>query len=164
VHEARNVRTLPSAVTAWWSRFVKAWRKIGNAYRNRNLPPPKLRGCEAFVMPDHAPLIPKVIEPVVPEPVAIALPTPSYDDSAEQSCARKTRYATEDRANAVAIQCWHERSTWLRAYSCTFCGGFHLTRSNAPPRMKPGWRLPKISERQENTMRNERQRRRRRRV
>jgi hypothetical protein len=133
----------------WWARFVKAWRKIGNVYQHRTRPPADLLGCEAFVVPDHAPLVPLV--PRSDHEHALRL------DTIDRSCGRKARYSTEDFANTVGIQCWQERNIWLRPYSCTFCG-WHLTRSNAPPRMKPGWRLPKISERQQNTMRNARQR------
>lgn len=76
-----------------------------------------------------------------------------------RSCAGKNRYDTEDKARAVAVQCWHDRRVWLRVYACE-CGGFHLTRRDAAPMMREGWRLPRISERQRNIDRKRNKRRR----
>jgi hypothetical protein len=130
-----------------WNGLVKLWKKIGNAYKNLTPPPPNLPGSHGFVKPDHTPLEPRA-----------RLIDHAPIDVVARSCGTKKRYATEDVANAVAIQCWHDRHVWLRAYACEICGGFHLTRSNAPPRMQAGWRPPKISERQQNLQRK-RQRR-----
>lgn len=77
-----------------------------------------------------------------------------------RSCLDKKRYGTEDVAKAVAIKCWYERKTDLRAYACEVCGGWHLTSINAAPMMKAGWRLPKTSQRQ---MADQRERKKRRR-
>lgn len=64
-----------------------------------------------------------------------------------RSCFEKKRYATEDTAQNVATQCWYERQVDLRIYSCSDCGGYHLTSVNTEPTMKEGWRLPKLSAR-----------------
>lgn len=34
-----------------WNSFLKQWRKIGNAYANRQPPPPDMPGCHDFVRP-----------------------------------------------------------------------------------------------------------------
>lgn len=143
------------ATMLWWLRFIKTWKKIGNAYMHCTPPPLELRGREWFVMPSHAPLVMR--SQAVPSTID-HVPV----DAVVRSCGTKARYSTEDMANAVAIQCWRDRNVWLRAYSCAICGGWHLTRRDAAPRMRSGWRLPKISERQENTLRNMRKRQRRR--
>ena len=77
-----------------------------------------------------------------------------------KSCASKNAYPSEDKAREVALDCWRERRVWLRAYACPMCGMFHLTRSNAAPVMKPGWRPPAKSQR---ALARERRRRRMRR-
>lgn len=65
-----------------------------------------------------------------------------------RGCFQKKAYSTEDVARGVAIQCWKDRGIWLRVYACEVCAQFHLTKADAPPMMKEGWRLPKKSRRQ----------------
>lgn len=77
-------------------------------------------------------------------------------------CRGKKRYATEDAARATALRCWEARRVWLRAYPCVEqdgCGGWHLTRLDAPPVMQAGWRYPKKSRRQQALERKQRRRR-----
>lgn len=76
-----------------------------------------------------------------------------------KSCASKNAYPSEDKAREVALDCWRERGVSLRVYLCD-CGQYHLTRSNAAPVMKPGWRPPAKSQR---ALARERRRRRHRR-
>lgn len=85
-------------------------------------------------------------------------PPPNAADLA-RSCTTKKRYDSEATANTVALDCWHQRSVWLRAYACMACGGFHLTRSDAPPKMKPGWRMPEPSKQKKAQLRRARRRR-----
>jgi hypothetical protein len=81
------------------------------------------------------------------------------NDDVERSCTSKTRYGSEADANRVAADCWKLRRTWLRVYACTFCGGFHLTKTAAMPPMNVNWRPPAKAERDR---RKDQQRRRRR--
>lgn len=81
-------------------------------------------------------------------------------DIVVRSCGSKKRYPTEGSANSTAIQCWYDRKIRLRAYACEICGGWHLTKSGAAPRMREGWRLPKLSEREQNIRRKQERRRR----
>lgn len=135
-----------------WRRFVKLWQKLGNAYANRNSPPLGMPGCEGFVLPDHAKLVPRAVE-IVPVPVVLVPSGPVDVVAVYRSCGTKSRYSTEEIANAVAIRCWQDRGADLRAYSCELCGGgWHLTKRGAQPRMREGWREPKISERQQNIL------------
>lgn len=50
------------------------------------------------------------------------------DDGAASDCYRKKRYPDEAYARKVARRCFDERGALLRAYPCTRCGGYHLTR------------------------------------
>lgn len=82
----------------------------------------------------------------------------------QRSCFGKTRYPTEETANAVAAKCFAERGTWLRVYRCDVpacAGGYHLTHHRALPPPKAGWRPPAKSKRQEAFERREQRRRRR---
>lgn len=86
--------------------------------------------------------------------------TPDDPAFVRNSCGTKQRYSTEQLARDTAVRCWHERRVWLRAYACSVCGGWHLTRDNAPPMMKPGWRPPEKSQCQLAFERKQRRRRR----
>ena len=56
-------------------------------------------------------------------------------------CARKNRYSTESFALDVARQCREARGALLRAYGCTKCGGWHLTKLDPDVEdERPGWR------------------------
>lgn len=77
-------------------------------------------------------------------------------------CVGKTRYSTERLAKDVARDCWFDRRVSLRVYECPKCAGFHLTKSNAEPVMKPGWRLPAPSREAKARQRRQGRRRRRR--
>ena len=46
-----------------------------------------------------------------------------------RECEAKTRYVDEHQANKGAGRCERERGLPLRAYECSFCGGWHLTRT-----------------------------------
>lgn len=82
------------------------------------------------------------------------------EQDATRACFEKKRYTSEAQAQFTATECWYKRRVWLRAYACTSCGGWHLTRKDAPPAMQPNWRLPKISERARNEQRKRRRGRR----
>jgi hypothetical protein len=166
-HYATQAAARPRPMDAqWWSRFVKVWKKIGHAYSHRNPPPKNLPGCEGFVIPDHAPLVPRA--PIAPPAAEIVQPSEFVAvapllaqapvDLVVRSCGTKRRYSTEDLANTVSIRCWQERGAELRAYSCAICAGWHLTHQSAPARMREGWRPPKISERQQNIQQKPRSR------
>lgn len=43
-------------------------------------------------------------------------------------CFSKKRYSSEGLANTVAQKVLSERNIKLRAYYCTGCAGFHLTK------------------------------------
>jgi len=43
------------------------------------------------------------------------------------SCTKKTRYFTLDRAMLVAKSIYVKQGTILRVYQCDFCHSFHLT-------------------------------------
>jgi len=47
--------------------------------------------------------------------------------TADRSCWRKSRYATEDQARRMAARCMDARGEPLRSYACHECGGWHLT-------------------------------------
>ena len=66
----------------------------------------------------------------------------------ERSCRLKHRYGSEADANAVAAKCFARRGTWLRAYQCDECGGWHLTHTDALPPANANWRPPAKSQRQ----------------
>lgn len=46
-------------------------------------------------------------------------------------CASKRVYRTEKYALGVAKRCEERRGVKLRAYSCPYCGNWHVTK--APP-------------------------------
>lgn len=78
-------------------------------------------------------------------------------------CAGKKCYSTEQLAKDVARDVWYARGVSLRVYACPKCAQFHVTKSNAEPAMKPGWRLPAPSrEAKARQRRQDRGRRRRR--
>jgi hypothetical protein len=50
---------------------------------------------------------------------------------AKEVCSEKDRHASEADAYAAAsrrVGNWHDRPAALRAYLCTECGGWHLTK------------------------------------
>lgn len=142
----------------WWNAFVKAWAKIGNAYKNNNAPPVNMLGCERFVRRCDQEIVVKTPS-APPPPLPPALPTPAVDVVAViSSCASKARYSSIEVADAVAVRCSAERGVALRSYVCDLCGGVHLTRRGVSQvkNEKPGWREPKISERLLNIARKNR--------
>lgn len=58
------------------------------------------------------------------------------------SCTTKKRYSDEQVARDVARSVWFRRGVSLRVYACSLCGGWHLTKLDAQPVMRPGWRPP----------------------
>jgi hypothetical protein len=65
--------------------------------------------------------------PAPPPPPALILDTVDRFDL-ERQCTSKKRYPQAGIAAGVAARCFAERGHALRAYACTLCGGFHLTR------------------------------------
>lgn len=74
-------------------------------------------------------------------------------------CFGKKRYPTAQIATDASTAVWYARRVSTRVYECVACGGHHLTSKNAPPRMKPGYALPKISAREQARRRKQRHRR-----
>lgn len=61
---------------------------------------------------------------------------------ATAGCAQKNAYPSEKTARDVALQCWRDRGVDLRSYHCHSCKHWHLTKQDAEPMMRPGWREP----------------------
>jgi hypothetical protein len=76
-----------------------------------------------------------------------------------RSCYGKRAYPSEPHADSVANRVWCERKVSLRVYWCDGCSGWHLTKLDAPQRMKPGFRPP-LRPAAERAAYNERRRRR----
>lgn len=78
-----------------------------------------------------------------------ALTPKSEGQLAQSGCTSKSRYGSEAFANMIAADVFRKRGVALRAYLCTLCGGWHLTRSHAPvPESHAGWRPPAPSRRE----------------
>ena len=43
----------------------------------------------------------------------------------KKNCTNKVRYQTLDLAQSAARDA-NKRTTWINAYKCQFCGGFHI--------------------------------------
>jgi len=52
-------------------------------------------------------------------------------DQVMRSCLTKHRYKSRHQAMNMAAKVMSRRGTNLRAYSCPFCFGWHLTRRGA---------------------------------
>lgn len=131
------------AINSWMKGWRRAWKMIGADYANR------AKNAE--------PVLPPVLVTLAEIAPTVVTPIKPYDT--ERSCGGKRRYSTEDVANAVAVRCFNARGVSLRVYSCSLCGGFHVTKQRAASMMRDGWRPPKVSERQENIERKRRVRR-----
>lgn len=46
-----------------------------------------------------------------------------------RGCRSKHRYPTEGEARAVMASIRRGRATWTRCYECSFCGGWHITKT-----------------------------------
>lgn len=53
--------------------------------------------------------------------------TSEYGMSAHYSCGRKARYPTKEDAIGMAAARVSRGPSFLRAYHCPYCGGWHLT-------------------------------------
>lgn len=82
------------------------------------------------------------------------------DPSLLNGCVGKRRYGDEQVARDAAARIWLESQWDMRVYACVHCGGFHLTHKQAT-RVKPGWRPPRLSQREEARRRKSERRRRR---
>lgn len=78
-----------------------------------------------------------------------------------RSCFEKRSYHSEETAVNVANHVWLERHVSLRVYFCEVCTQWHLTKRDAPNRVKPGFHAP-LRPARERRAHGEHQRRRRR--
>jgi hypothetical protein len=77
-----------------------------------------------------------------------------------EACLSKHRYPTEQVAERKKNSIWFERRVALRAYACTECGGWHLTKSGAVAPVSRRFGPPKRPQRELKARERERRRRR----